>query len=160
MAGFSPVGSAAVAAIGGNSGTFYPRPGGIVFAGSNVTTNQVFLAPGRLVLLGVTPAAVLAAPRVTWTGVEALHDGDAPLRATWIGIEVLRGLVAVPTDWVATWIGTEITHDAAAAERAAWIGAEVANDGDADNRVTWIGVEVLRSKRELVDSGWVCLIAA
>jgi hypothetical protein len=158
MAGFNPVGSTPVGAIGSAVSVV---PGGLIFHGSNVTPNQWQITSGHLLFGGATPTAVFAAPRVTWFGVEALHAGFAYSRVSWFGVEVLRAVSTHPTQSVVTWMGLEVLHSGVAASKVSWIGAEVLHTGAAKSRVSWIGVEVLRSiAGRPLDRGWVSRIAA
>lgn len=159
MPGFSPVGSTPVDAIGGNTGQYFPAPGGIVFHGSNVVSNQLQVLAGVLAFHGSSPVTILAAPRVTWMGLEALHVGAAARRVSWLGIEVLRSTASIPTEWVVSWMGLEVAHVGNAQRRLTWMGLEVAHVGQAAQRVTWMGLEVLRSVADFhAGNGWVCLI--
>lgn len=155
---FGPVGAAPVASIGA-AGQYYLAAGHVILYGSNVLTNQLQLTAGHLTVHGATPVAVLAPPRVTWMGVEALHGGSAADRVSWNGVEVLRSVAIVPTLYVVSWMGVEALHTGAASDRVSWIGAEVLHVGAALAKLTWLGVEVLRSVVDRPpDTGFVYLI--
>lgn len=90
MSGFNPVGSSPVASIGTTnaSGVVYSLTAGYAqFNGVGFTVTYVF-PPNR----------------VTWIGVEVLHEGNAEVRVTWAGIEVLRSIAtAVAADVTILW---------------------------------------------------------
>lgn len=162
MAGFSPVGSAPVGAIGGSNN--FATAGVAIFFGSNAIANQGFPNAGKLTFFGGMAVQFTAQPRVTWMGAEILHTGLSSARESWMGVEVLRSVSSVSTLYVLTWIGVEVLHTGPAPPaRTSWIGVEVLRSVDAQPpwRTSWMGVEVLRSVAHVqLDSGWVCLLAA
>lgn len=94
MAGFDPVGSSPVAAIGSASapGTYFtPTTGTLIFAG---------YAP--FVSMTVGP------PRVSWMGAEVLLKDAGHARAGWIGAEVLLKDVGHAR---LGWVGVEVLRD-------------------------------------------------
>lgn len=156
MPAFGPIGSFPIATLPGGG---IPA-GKLIFYGTNVTTNQPFLAASTLLFGGGMPLAYLS-NKVSWIGAEVLHTGNSLQRTSFIAVEVLRSTASIPTQTGVSWIGLEVLHTGAASDRVSWIGAEVLHTGAAQERVSWIGIEVLRSVADKPpDNGWVSLLAS
>ena len=130
----------------------------ITSAGSGGVIYQITAAYFRFAGNVPTVGIVIPPIRATWIGAEILHPGVAAARVTTIAIEVLRSAASIATILQATWIGAEVLHVGAAAARITTVAAEALHIGQAAARVTTVALEVLRSVAISVDNPGFCSI--